>query len=96
MNGGGQSRRALLLAPTERDAAAIETMLCSAGMAVLTCANASVLLEKIGRGAGLAIVAEEAFVGVDLAPFQRWIETQPSWSDFPFIILSRCPRPVIP
>ncbi len=34
------------------------------------------------------MIAAEAFIGVDLAHLFAWVEKQPPWSDFPFIVLT--------
>ena len=88
MKGGAVSLRALILAPNGRDADVAAQLLRSVDVGALICDNAAMLLERIEGGAGLAIVVEEALVNVDLAPFKRWVDEQPSWSDFPFIILT--------
>ncbi|MDB5614699.1 MAG: hybrid sensor histidine kinase/response regulator, partial [Devosia sp.] len=38
---------------------------------------------------GLAIIAAEALQFVDVSPIRNWIENQPTWSDFPLIILGQ-------
>ena len=40
-------------------------------------------------GAGLAVVVDEALRDCDLTGLAAWIEAQPSWSDFPFIVLTQ-------
>ncbi|RZJ05569.1 MAG: response regulator [Brevundimonas sp.] len=40
-------------------------------------------------GAGLAVIVDEALRSSDLAPLSAWIEAQPSWSDFPFLLLTQ-------
>jgi signal transduction histidine kinase len=43
---------------------------------------------EIEKGAGLAIIAEEAIQGADLKPLSECLRRQPPWSDFPFILLT--------
>ena len=88
MKGGALSLRALVLAPSGRDAIVAEQLLRSVGIGGVICENSERLLREIERGAGLAIVVEEALLATDLEPFKRWIDDQPSWSDFPFIVLT--------
>ena len=88
MKGGAVSLRVLILAPAGRDAAVAEQLLQSVGVGALICDSIVGLLERIEQGAGLAIVVEEALANADLAPFKQWVDEQPSWSDFPFIILT--------
>jgi PAS domain S-box-containing protein len=45
-------------------------------------------------GASGAVLAQEALVHADLDVLSKWVREQPSWSDFPFILL--CSRDVQP
>ncbi|HJQ59614.1 MAG TPA: ATP-binding protein, partial [Vineibacter sp.] len=47
------------------------------------------LVRELAAGAGLAVVTEEALHGVDPRPLAQWIGSQPPWSDFPFVVLTR-------
>src|SRR5205085_10609225 len=38
---------------------------------------------------GFAVVTEEALAGTDLHALSEWIEAQPEWSDFPFVLLTQ-------
>ncbi|MBY0332211.1 MAG: response regulator [Acetobacteraceae bacterium] len=51
-------------------------------------AGLGALIEAMTAGAGLAVVAEEAFRDADLAPLAAWLAAQPPWSDFPFVLLT--------
>lgn len=44
--------------------------------------------ELIQEGAGAAILSEEAFVGDSIRPLLEVLRQQPSWSDFPVILLT--------
>jgi signal transduction histidine kinase len=46
------------------------------------------LAEEIDRGAGAAIVAEEALMGNAIPELVRTLDRQASWSDFPLIVLT--------
>ena len=46
------------------------------------------LCQEIVRGAGAAIVSEEALLGGGIARLQTVVEEQPPWSDFPLILLT--------
>ncbi|MDP3802772.1 response regulator [Brevundimonas sp.] len=87
--GGDLSQRALVLAPTGRDAAVAAAILKEAGATALVCDSLEVLRERLEEGAGLAVVVEEALRDRDLTGLAAWIEAQPSWSDFPFVVLTR-------
>ena len=79
--------RVLILAPVGRDAALLRSVLARAGFSSIACPNIVGLLRKLRAGAGTAIIAEEALIGRDIKGLVDWIAQQPSWSDFPFIVL---------
>ncbi len=89
MKGGALSARALVLAPVGRDAALAAAILTEAGVDSKVCATLSDLLAALEGGAGLALVVDEALRDSDLADLAHWIDAQPSWSDFPFLILTQ-------
>ncbi len=80
---------ALLLAPRGRDAAIAGKILQEAGIDTLICGNVGQLQERLQSGADIGIVAEEALDDIDARPLRQWIGTQPPWSDFPFVILTK-------
>ncbi len=84
----GHSERALVLAPSGRDAAIASAMLAEAGVSPTVCADVPALCRELEAGAGLALVVEEALHKSDLAGLSRWIQDQPAWSDFPFLLLT--------
>jgi signal transduction histidine kinase/ActR/RegA family two-component response regulator len=84
----GTAERILVLAPTGRDAAAACTLLRRAALSAISCADFDKLRHELEAGAAAAVIAEEAFLGVDLAPLFARVTRQPPWSDFPFIILT--------
>ena len=43
---------------------------------------------EIEGGAGLAVIADEAIKTADLRGLVRWLNGQPSWSDFPIVLLT--------
>ncbi len=88
-HGGDLSQRALVLAPTGRDAAVAAAILKEAGAPVEVCDSLEALRARLDEGAGLAVVVEEALRDCDLTGLAAWIEAQPSWSDFPFLVLTR-------
>jgi signal transduction histidine kinase/CheY-like chemotaxis protein len=53
------------------------------------CRDGTHLLQEIERGAGLAIITEESTRDFDLRPLNQWVMSQPAWSDFPFVVLTR-------
>jgi two-component sensor histidine kinase/PAS domain-containing protein len=86
--GEAGAERALILAPRGRDAPIAAALLKEAGLEAEICPDLSALMQEIGRGAGLAVVTEEAFRTTDLKDLSAWIADQPPWSDFPFVLLT--------
>jgi hypothetical protein len=85
---GESSERVLVLAPIGRDAPAAVALLREQHIAAEICKGLSELREGLTVGAGVAVVAEEAFYREPLEPIVDWVEGQSSWSDFPFIVLT--------
>ena len=83
------SERALILAPVGRDADIAASVLAEAGLRTQICQDLCALLSGIDNGAGFALVTEEALHNRDLNPLVGWLQNQPKWSDFPFILLIR-------
>ncbi len=81
------SPRVLVLAPTGRDAAATAHQVSAAGLVAVTCADVIDLVARLDGGAGVAVIAEEAF-RTDLSKLAEWVARQPPWSDFPFLIIT--------
>jgi PAS domain S-box-containing protein len=82
------SERALLLAPRGRDTEVASRMLAEAGIASTACRDLIELRRELDGGAGLAVITEESLVHADLREISAWIEAQPEWSDFPFVLLT--------
>jgi PAS domain S-box-containing protein len=79
--------RVLLLAPVGRDAALTQAILGHAGIESLAYSRLDELQRNLAEGAGAALITEEAVIGRDIRELLEWIAHQPSWSDFPFIVL---------
>jgi signal transduction histidine kinase/CheY-like chemotaxis protein len=79
----------LILAPLGRDATVARDVLGEARLHAEICRDGFELLEQIERGAGLAIITEEATREFDMRPLNQWVMSQPAWSDFPFVVLTR-------
>jgi signal transduction histidine kinase/CheY-like chemotaxis protein len=80
--------RLLILAPRGRDAAVVEQVLSRSGKAVAVCADAAEWLGCLDAGAGAALVTEEALAEGGIDRVFGWLDAQPPWSDFPFIVLA--------
>jgi len=86
---GEFAERALILTPLGRDAGIAAAMLAEAGMRSTICSDLAALLAGLNEGAGFGLVAEEALLRIDVRELSEWIEAQPEWSDFPFVLLTR-------
>lgn len=80
--------RVLLLALRGRDAEVIEQLLAKAGHKSLICESCSMLADEGRKGAAVAVVTEESLLGADNSALEAWLREQPSWSDFPFVLLA--------
>jgi len=80
--------RVLILAPHGRDAQVIESVLRREHLDCLVCADAAALLSELEAGAATAIVTEEVLAGGLDESLHQYLERQPAWSDFPFVVLA--------
>ncbi|TWO73109.1 response regulator [Caenimonas sedimenti] len=81
--------RVLIHAPRGRDGAVVEGVLTQQGIACKVCESHDDLIDCLLQGAACVILTEEALP--ELQSDQRllgWLEAQPSWSDFPFVVLA--------
>jgi signal transduction histidine kinase len=81
-------QRVLVLAPIGRDARAAAQHLAESKLDSVVCDDVDDLLFKLGEGAAIALVTEEAFLRGGTHDLEKWIASQPPWSDFPFIVLT--------
>jgi signal transduction histidine kinase/CheY-like chemotaxis protein len=80
--------RVLILAPRGRDAGVIEQLLTKSGTQACICPDVATWVEELRSGAAATIVTEEALVEADTATLDDWVDQQPPWSDFPFVMLA--------
>jgi PAS domain S-box-containing protein len=85
---GASSERAVILAPIGRDAAVAAALIREAGYYANIADELPALLREVEAGAGLAVIAEEAIKTADLRGLVKWLNDQPSWSDFPIVLLT--------
>jgi PAS domain S-box-containing protein len=85
---GPSSERAVILAPKGRDASVAAALIREAGYHANVCADLGALVDEIESGAGLAVIADEAVMTADLRGLVAWLNGQPSWSDFPIVLLT--------
>jgi len=80
--------RVLIHAPRGRDAAVVQGVL-DPRHEVVICAEPADFVRRLHEGAAAAIMTEEALGTESLVrDLAGWLLTQPSWSDFPFIVLA--------
>ena len=81
-------RRTIVLAPTGRDSHLIAGLLQRAGLPFYATGSIAEMSGEIEQGAGAAIISEEALVGNVIPEVLEVLNRQPSWSDFPLILLT--------
>jgi PAS domain S-box-containing protein len=86
-------QRVPVLAPTGRDARLLCDVLNEAQMHPVRCGHITELCRTIAKGAGTAIITEEALTDTALRALEATLAHQPAWSDLPVIILRRRQRP---
>src|SRR6476620_1134521 len=64
-------------------------MLAEAGVGGHVVQSRRRLVEALGQGAGCGVLTEEAVAGTDLHQLSEWLNEQPEWSDFPFVLLTQ-------
>jgi signal transduction histidine kinase len=79
----------LILAPRGRDAVVAATLLQQAGIESIICSDLPRFSGHLSDAMCCAVITEEALHDADLAAVATWVATQPTWSDFPFIVLTR-------
>ena len=77
-----------MVAPTGRDATLIAALLTKEGIECAVCPTSEAALARMDEAAGALIVAEEVFTPSNIAIWSAKISAQPSWSDFPLIVLT--------
>lgn len=86
--GGLDSERGLILL-RRRNAEVASRLLTEATFAVTICADPAELIAELKSGAGFAVLSEEAAAEtVVLEGIREWMQAQPTWSDFPIIMLT--------
>lgn len=81
-------RRVLVHTPRGRDADVVVSVLAAARIEAVVCATQEAMLSALREGAAAAIVTEETLQAEPGGALARWLADQPSWSDFPFIVLA--------
>jgi signal transduction histidine kinase len=79
----------LLLLAESRDAESMPRVLEGIGVASMICATPEVLFAEIGKGAGAVLIEEEFLSPRVRECLVRVLDSQPSWSELPIIVLLR-------
>lgn len=77
----------LVLAPIGRDAAIAVSILSQYKIGAQVCISLDEVLPLLDHSHCL-IVAEEALINADRQAFAAWLENQPTWSDYPIVLLT--------
>ena len=88
MTGLDSELRILVVAPTGRDGELICNLLASNDIDCVLSATAEMALAEFDAGGGALILAEEALTLSAISLWAARIGEQPSWSDFPLILLT--------
>lgn len=78
----------LVLAPIGRDGSLIVEALTRGGFRATFVADVDELCTRMAKGAGAAIISEEALMDYAVARISKTVTQQPTWSDFPLLILT--------
>ena len=80
--------RVLVFAPTGKDAKLICDMLHKVRVVAVSCHSIEAICKSMGAGAGALLISEEALTPDAIATLASLIAQQPSWSDFPLVLLT--------
>lgn len=80
--------RILVLLPTAKDAERMQHALAEAELEIVICQDMAELCREISRGAGAALLTEEAMVADKGSHLSNTLHLQPAWSDLPLVVLA--------
>ncbi len=75
-------------APIGRDGPASADLLSRSGMDAVVCLSVEEVLQRAETDADAVFIAEEGLFKHDLEVLREWVDAQPAWSDFPFVVLT--------
>lgn len=78
----------VVYAPIGRDGSATAELLRRSGMDAVVCHSVDEVLQRAETDASAVFIAEEGLFGHDLKALSDWVDRQPTWSDFPFVVLT--------
>jgi signal transduction histidine kinase/CheY-like chemotaxis protein len=85
--------RVLVLAPTKADGQITLRLLAEAGITAEVCETAAQMGRELARGAGALIITDDSSRHDPVAELQPLLDSQPSWSEIPILILARADFP---
>jgi signal transduction histidine kinase/CheY-like chemotaxis protein len=80
--------RALILAPSGRDSAVASGLIGRANLESAVCRDLAQLVSQLNDTTAFVLLTEEAMRSSDLKTLMSWVNTQPTWSDLPFILMT--------
>src|ERR1041384_2917091 len=80
--------RILVLTPTGNDALNAALVLQETGLEAEVCASLVDVCDKLTEGAGVLLIAEEAFTPNATDRLMRLLAEQPPWSDIPLVLIT--------
>lgn len=84
----------LIIAPAGRDAVVIGELLRSGGISCQPDPDGGMLFSALAEGSAAgAIITDDAWARIGSQRINEAIEQQPTWSDFPFVLLTRRGEP---
>ncbi|BFN29380.1 blue-light-activated protein [Pseudomonas sp. SCT] len=83
-----ESPTVIVYAPIGRDGPASAELLSRSGMDAVVCHSVDEVLRRAETDADAVFIAEEGLFGHDLEALAGWVDQQPAWSDFPFVVLT--------
>src|SRR6516164_2396127 len=84
-----RDNRILVFAPTGQDAPLIARVLQRASIEAEVCSSFDAVFDEMGSGAGAVVLAEEGLCQSALDRLAAYLAQQPSWSDFPIVLLTK-------
>ncbi len=80
---------ALLLTPFGRDADVSRALLAEVGIEARPVLDVPELVRRLKDNVLFAVIGEESLRTADIRPLADWVQAQPTWSDLPFVLLTR-------
>ena len=89
-NERGDNNQLLILAPDGRDASVLRAVLAEAGISAEIDPTGEQLVQALRSGThGGAVMTDEGLTRLGMSTLRDAVDEQPTWSDFPFVVLAR-------